>query len=103
MVDTVYSNRDRSTLVLKWYKQDGLSSGTAVTIIDCDVLDYSSMVVTLLLGMDLVYSLHYMERTTSEHTDGIESYVEETMNWRYCWRAGVMSRNEGGKEAELLI
>ena len=51
-----------------------------MTIIDYDVLDYSSMVVTLLLGMDLVYSLHYMERTTSEHTDGIESCVEETMN-----------------------
>lgn len=44
----MHSNRDHSTLVLKWYKQDGLSSGTAVTTIDYDVLDYSSIVVILL-------------------------------------------------------
>ena len=29
--------------------------------------------------------------------------VKETMNWRYCWRAGVMSRNEGKKKEELLV
>ena len=29
--------------------------------------------------------------------------VKETMNWRYCWRAGVMSRNEGEEEEELLV
>ena len=29
--------------------------------------------------------------------------VKETMNWRYCWRAGVMSRNEGGEEEGLLV
>ena len=34
---------------------------------------------------------------------GLEWRVKETMNWRYCWRAGVMSRNEGGEEEELLV
>ena len=102
-VDVVHSNRDRWALVLKWYKQDGLSLGTAVTTIDYDVLDYYSIVAILLLERDLVYSLSHMERTTSENADGIESYVEETMNWRYCWRAGVMSRNEGKKKEELLV
>ena len=29
--------------------------------------------------------------------------MKETMNWRYCWRAGVMSRNEGGEEEELFV
>ena len=29
--------------------------------------------------------------------------MKETMNWRYLERAGVMSRNEGGKEDELLV
>ena len=34
---------------------------------------------------------------------GLEWCVKETMNWRYCWRAGVMSRNEGKKKEELLV
>ena len=34
---------------------------------------------------------------------GWEWRVKETMNWRYCCRAGVMSRDEGGEEEELLI
>ena len=34
---------------------------------------------------------------------GLEWRVKETMNWRYCWRAGVMSRNEGGEEERLLV
>ena len=29
--------------------------------------------------------------------------VKETMNWRYCCRAGVMSRNEGKKKEGLLV
>ena len=29
--------------------------------------------------------------------------VKETINWRYCWRAGVMSRNEGGEGEELFV
>ena len=29
--------------------------------------------------------------------------MKETMNCRYCWRAGVMSRNEGEEEEELLV
>ena len=29
--------------------------------------------------------------------------MKETMNWRYSCRAGVMSRNEGGNEEELLV
>ena len=29
--------------------------------------------------------------------------VKETMNWRNSCRAGVMSRNEGGKEHQLLV
>ena len=29
--------------------------------------------------------------------------MKETMNWRYSCRAGVMSRNEGGKEEELFV
>ena len=37
-----------------------------------------------------------------ERIDG-ESCVEERGNLRYCWRAGVMSRNEGGEELELLV
>ena len=28
--------------------------------------------------------------------------MKETMNWRYCWRAGVMSRDEG-EEEEILF
>ena len=80
MVDTVHSNGDHSALVLKWYKHERLSLGTAVTTIDQDVLDYSSIAAILLLERDLVYSLSHMERTTSEHADGIESCVEETMN-----------------------
>ena len=34
MVDTVHSNGDHSALVLKWYKHERLSLGTAVTTID---------------------------------------------------------------------
>ena len=29
--------------------------------------------------------------------------VKETMNWRYCWRAGVMSRNEGEGGKGLFV
>ena len=29
--------------------------------------------------------------------------MKETMNWKYCWRAGVMSRNEGVDEEELFV
>ena len=29
--------------------------------------------------------------------------VKETMNWRYSWRARVMSRNEGEKGEELSV
>ena len=31
-----------------------------------------------------------------------ESCVEERGYLTYCWRAGVMSRNEGGEEEKLL-
>ena len=44
-----------------------------------------------------------MEQDTSEHAGEIETCVEETMNWRYCWRAGVMSRNEGEEEERLFV
>ena len=33
---------------------------------------------------------------------GLERCVKETINWRYCWRAGVMSRNEEEEEDELF-
>ena len=36
-----------------------------------------------------------------ERIDG-ESCVKEREE-RYCWRAGVMSRNERGEEEELLV
>ena len=29
--------------------------------------------------------------------------MKERGKERYCWRAGVMSRNEGGEEEELLV
>ena len=29
--------------------------------------------------------------------------MKETMNWRYCCRAGVMSRNEGEEREELFV
>ena len=32
-----------------------------------------------------------------------EGCVKETINSRYCWRAGVMSRNEGEEGEELLV
>ena len=32
-----------------------------------------------------------------------EGCVKETMKWRYCWRAGVMSRNERGEEEKLFV
>ena len=35
---------------------------------------------------------------------GIDEFcVKETINWRYCWRAGVMSRNEGEEEEGLFV
>ena len=34
---------------------------------------------------------------------GLERCVKETMNWRYCWRARVISRNEGEEEEGLLV
>ena len=37
-----------------------------------------------------------------ERIDG-ESCVKERGKERYHWRAGVMSRNEGGEEEELLV
>ena len=40
--------------------------------------------------------------THLERIDG-ESCVEERGEERYCWRAGVMSRNEGEGEGELLV
>ena len=40
--------------------------------------------------------------TRLERFDG-ESCVEERGEERYCWRAGVMSRNEGGEEEKLLV
>ena len=32
-----------------------------------------------------------------------EWFVEERGKERYCWRAGVMSRNEGEEEEGLLV
>ena len=32
-----------------------------------------------------------------------EKCVKETMNWRYCCRAGVMSGNEEEDEMKLLV
>ena len=29
--------------------------------------------------------------------------MKETMNWIYCWRAGMMSRDEGEEEEELFV
>ena len=40
--------------------------------------------------------------THLERMDG-ESCVEERGEKRYCWRAGVMSRNEGGKGEALFV
>ena len=40
--------------------------------------------------------------TRLERIDG-ESCVKEREKERYCWRAGVMSRNEGDEEEELLV
>ena len=40
--------------------------------------------------------------THLERTDG-ESCVEERGEERYCWRAGVMSRNEGDEGETLLV
>ena len=40
--------------------------------------------------------------THLERIDG-ESCVEERGKERYCWRAGVMSRNEGEEEEGLLV
>ena len=37
-----------------------------------------------------------------ERIDG-ESCVKERGYLRYCWRAEVMSRNEGGEEEELFV
>ena len=40
--------------------------------------------------------------THSERND-CESCVKERGKERYCWRAGVMSRNEGKEEETLLV
>ena len=40
--------------------------------------------------------------THLERTDG-ESCVEERGKKRYCWRAGVMSRNDGEEGEGLLV
>ena len=40
--------------------------------------------------------------TRLERIDG-ESCVEERGKERYCWRAGVMSRNEGEEEETLFV
>ena len=40
--------------------------------------------------------------TRLERIDG-ESCVKERGKERYCWRAGVMSRNEEEREEELLV
>ena len=34
---------------------------------------------------------------------GVELRVEETIQQIYRWRAGEMSRNEGGEEEELFV
>ena len=33
----------------------------------------------------------------------VERFVEERGKERYCWRAGVMSRDEGEEEEELFV
>ena len=43
--------------------------------------------------------LTIVEGARNEH----ELCVKETMNCRYCWRAGVISRNEGEEKEELLV
>ena len=43
-----------------------------------------------------------MRMTHLERIDG-ESCVKERGYLRYCWRAEVMSRNEGGEGEELLV
>ncbi len=43
-----------------------------------------------------------MRITHLERTDG-ESCVKERRKERYSWRAGVISRNEGEEEEELLV
>ena len=43
-----------------------------------------------------------MRITHLERIDG-ESCVKERGKERYCWRAGVMSRNEGEEEEGLLV
>ena len=103
MVDTANTNGDRSSLVLMQYKHERLPFGFVEIAIDCNSLDFPGIQVIPLLGMDLVYSLQYMERATSGHAGEIESCVEETMNWRYCWRAGVMSRDEREEEEKLFV
>ena len=40
--------------------------------------------------------------TRIERIDG-ESCVKERGKERHCWRAGVISRNEGEEEEELLV
>ena len=103
MVDTANTNGDRSSLVLMWSKRERSSLGFVEIAIDCNSLDFPGIQVIPLLGMNLVYSLLHMERATSRHADGTESCVEETMNWRYCWRAGVMSRDEREEEEKLFV
>ena len=43
-----------------------------------------------------------MRMTRLERIDG-ESCVKERGEERYCWRAGVMSRNEGEEGEELFV
>ena len=43
-----------------------------------------------------------MRMTRLERTDG-ESCMKERGYLRNCWRAGVMSRNEGEEEEELFV
>ena len=43
-----------------------------------------------------------MRMTHLERIDG-ESCVEERGKERYCWRAGVISRNEGEEGEELFV
>ena len=35
--------------------------------------------------------------------NGEEECVKERREERYCWRAGVMSRNEGEEKEELFV
>ena len=49
------------------------------------------------LGRDRVVTVKICERGL------LMNGVKERGKERYCWRAGVMSRNEGGEEEELFV